>query len=105
LDLVVPEDDIPTLNLNVVFRTLTASIVLKHIGIYQEYLLVVDKYRGIHIFDNSDQQNSMRVAFLPIPGTTEISIQNGYLYTNSFMDLVSVNLQDIVDAIYTSDSF
>jgi hypothetical protein len=105
LDLVVPEDDIPTLNLNVVFRTLTASIVLKHIGIYQEYLLVVDKYRGIHIFDNSDQQNSMRVAFLPIPGTTEISIQNGYLYTNSFMDLVSVNLQDIVDATYTSDSF
>jgi FMN phosphatase YigB (HAD superfamily) len=47
----------------------------------------------------------MRVTFLPIPGTTEISIQNGYLYTNSFMDLVSVNLQDIVDATYTSDSF
>jgi hypothetical protein len=101
----VSEDDIPTLNLNVVFRTLTASIVPKYIGIYQEYLLVVDKYRGIHIFDNTDQQNPLRVAFLPVPGATEISIQNGYLYTNSFMDLVSINLQDILDATYTSDSF
>jgi len=75
------------------------------IYLYQHYLLVADKYSGIHIFDNTDQQNPMRLMFLPIFGATEISIRNNYLYTNSFMDLVSLNLQDLLDANFTSESY
>ena len=63
------------------------TAILKRPGkiyLYQNYLLVVEKYLGIHIFDNTDKQNPMRITFLPIKGATELSIQGSYLYTNSF---------------------
>jgi hypothetical protein len=74
------------------------------IYLYQDYLLIVDKYRGIHVFDNTDQQNPMRIAFLPVIGATEMSIRDAYLYTNSFMDLLSIKLEDVLDGSFNSSS-
>ncbi len=70
-----------------------------------DYLYIVDQYRGIHIFDKSDPQNPVRIAFIPVIGALEISIQGNTLYTNSLIDLVAINLDHVFNASFTNDSY
>ncbi|MFT7218360.1 MAG: hypothetical protein ACI8R8_003460 [Paraglaciecola sp.] len=71
----------------------------------KDYLYIVDQYRGIHIFDQTDPQNPIRIAFIPVIGALEISIQGNTLYTNSFIDLVAINLEHIHDGSFTNASY
>ncbi|MDC7997436.1 LVIVD repeat-containing protein [Gilvibacter sediminis] len=54
---------------------------------YQEYVLVNDKYKGIHIIDNSDPANPSKIGFLNIPGNVDMAIKNDILYADSWLDL------------------
>ncbi len=72
---------------------------------HDQNLYVVDQYRGIHIFDQSDPQNPSRIAYLPIYGALEISIQDSLLYTNSFSDLVVINLSHVFDGSFNIHSY
>ncbi|MEY8247450.1 MAG: hypothetical protein RPT11_03620 [Bermanella sp.] len=72
---------------------------------HQQNLYVVDQYRGIHIFDRSDAQNPIRIAYLPIYGALEISIQGSLLYTNSFSDLLVIELSHVLDGSFSLDSY
>lgn len=69
------------------------------------YLYIVDQYRGIHIFDQTDPQNPTRIVFIPVIGALEISIEGSTLYTNSFTDLVAINLDHVFDATFNNESF
>ncbi len=71
----------------------------------KDYLYIVDQYRGIHIFDKTDPQNPIRIAFIPVIGALEISIQGNTLYTNSLIDLVAINLDHVFNASFTNDSY
>jgi hypothetical protein len=71
----------------------------------KDYLYIVDQYRGIHIFDQSDPQNPIRIAFIPVIGALEISIQGNTLYTNSFIDLVVINLEHVINGSFTNESY
>ncbi len=74
---------------------ISANQVLTRSGkIYSidHWLLVVEKYRGIHIFDASDKQNPIRKAYLPIPGALDLTIKEGILYSSAFSDLVTLDL-------------
>lgn len=61
-----------------------------------EHLYIVDQYRGIHIFDISDNQNPIQLAFIPLIGALDLSIQGDYAYINSFTDLVIINIQSVL---------
>ncbi len=69
------------------------------------YLYIVDQYRGIHIFDQTDPQNPIRIAYLPVIGALEISIQDSTLYTNSFIDLVAIDLEQVFAGTFNSNSY
>ena len=71
----------------------------------KDYLYIVDQYRGIHVFDQTDPQNPVRVVFIPVIGALEISIQGNTLYTNSFIDLVAINLEHIHDRSFSNASY
>lgn len=71
----------------------------------KDYLYIVDQYRGIHIYDQSNPQSPIRVAFIPVIGALEVSIENNILYTNSFIDLVAINLSDIHDGTFSTESY
>lgn len=71
--------------------------------IKDNYLFVVDQYRGVHIFDQTDSQNPMRLAFVPVIGTLDISIKDTYMYLDGFADLVVVNYQAVIDGTFTQD--
>lgn len=80
----------------------TASIDTPHAVInagkiyaYQHYLLQCEIGEGFHIIDNTDPKKASRIKFLKLLGANEISIKNNYLYTNSYSDLVVIDINDI----------
>jgi len=66
------------------------NIYVKGDLIYQ-----VETGKGIHVIDNRIPAQASRVGFLTINGSSEISIKGDFLYTNSYDDLVVVDMSNI----------
>jgi Uncharacterized conserved protein len=62
---------------------------------YGDYIFINDKYRGIHVINNSNPEQPVKVGFINIPGNIDISIKNDYLFADSMMDLVVLDISDI----------
>ncbi|MGB5821702.1 MAG: hypothetical protein WBG90_19625 [Saonia sp.] len=62
---------------------------------YKDYIFVNDKYRGIHVIDNSDPAAPKKLSFIKIAGNVDISIKDDYLYADSIMDLIVLDISDI----------
>ncbi len=62
---------------------------------YQNYIFVNDKYRGIHVIDNSEPTAPQKIAFITIPGNVDISVKNNFLFADSITDLVVLDITDI----------
>ena len=58
--------------------------------VYNNFILLIEQYRGIHVIDNSNPNNPQRIAFLRIEGCTEIAARQGILYANNAVDLIGV---------------
>jgi hypothetical protein len=61
---------------------------------YQSWLLVNERNRGVHLFDNTDPANPRNHAFIVVPGNLDVAVRDGYLYADSFIDLVTIDLND-----------
>lgn len=55
-------------------------------------LLILEKYEGIHVIDNSDPTNPIRRGFLHLPGTQDMAMKDHYLYADNAVDLVTIDL-------------
>lgn len=64
------------------------------INYYDDRMFVVETGEGIHVINNADPSNPVNTAFISVPGVTDLAIKDGYLYTNSYVDLLVVNLDD-----------
>jgi len=62
---------------------------------YQDYIFVNDKYRGVHVIDNSNPASPRKVSFIKIAGNVDISIKNNFLYADSLTDLIVLDISDI----------
>ncbi|MBW8199834.1 LVIVD repeat-containing protein [Flagellimonas abyssi] len=62
---------------------------------YGDYIFINDKYEGIHVIDNSNPNQPVKVAFIQIPGNVDISVKNNFLYADSLMDLVILDISDL----------
>ncbi len=62
---------------------------------YQNYIFVNDKYRGVHVIDNTDPNDPKKISFIKIAGNVDISIKDDYLYADSITDLVVLDISDI----------
>lgn len=60
-----------------------------------QYLFVNEKYKGIHIFDNSNPANPMNLATLLIPGNVDLAVIGNYLFADSYVDLVVIDISDL----------
>jgi len=59
---------------------------------YNGYLFVNELNTGIHIFDNTDPSNPKNVGFLNIPGNLDMAVHDHYLYVDSYLDLVAIDI-------------
>lgn len=56
------------------------------------FIFLNEKYKGIHIIDNSDPSDPQNIGFINIPGCIDIAIKNNSLYADNAVDLVTINL-------------
>ncbi|HBS87419.1 MAG: hypothetical protein A2W91_13730 [Bacteroidetes bacterium GWF2_38_335] len=62
---------------------------------YNNYIFINEVLEGIHIIDNSDPTNPQNIGFIDIPGNIDMSTSGTYLYADSYVDLVVLNISDL----------
>jgi len=60
--------------------------------LYQNWVLLVENYKGVHLIDNSDPANPVNKGFLTIPGCMNVTVRNDVFYVNSAVDLVGIRV-------------
>jgi hypothetical protein len=61
---------------------------------YQNYILINEIRKGIHIIDNKDIYNPVNVAFVSIIGNIDMAIMNDKLYADSYTDLLILDFSN-----------
>ncbi|GAB1858461.1 hypothetical protein MHTCC0001_32980 [Flavobacteriaceae bacterium MHTCC 0001] len=64
--------------------------VMGKIYIKDHYLFISEPNEGFHIFDNTDPENPLKLKFLKVMGSTDISIKGDVLYINNAVDLIAI---------------
>ncbi|MGE5348880.1 MAG: LVIVD repeat-containing protein [Actinomycetota bacterium] len=59
------------------------------------YLFVNEYGKGIHIIDNSNPANPVKVAFYEIMGNVDMAIKGNILFADSYIDLLAIDITDI----------
>ena len=70
---------------------------LGRVYLYQNYVFLNEVNEGIHVIDNSDPTTPVNLGFIRVPGNTEIAIRDNYLYADSYIDLVILDLSNPTD--------
>ncbi|MEO9512619.1 MAG: hypothetical protein ABJN84_03905 [Flavobacteriaceae bacterium] len=62
---------------------------------YKDYIFINDRSQGIHVIDNSNPQQPKKISFIKIPGNVDISVKDDFLFADSLMDLVVLDISDL----------
>jgi len=65
------------------------------IYIKDNYLFVNEKYKGIHVFDNSNPASPINLAFLDIPGNVDLAVRGNFLYADNYVDLIVLDISNL----------
>jgi hypothetical protein len=65
---------------------------------YQNYLFIAEEKKGIHIYDNTDASNPRNIAFIAIPGASNMAVRNNILYADNYIDLLAIDISDPLHA-------
>lgn len=80
---------------------------------YKEpYIFVNERFRGIHVLDNTDPTQPLPIAFIQIYGAEDIAVNGNILYADNYTDLVAIDISDLnnvkevsrVENLYTRES-
>ncbi|MDR2894782.1 MAG: hypothetical protein LBU97_04910 [Alistipes sp.] len=52
-------------------------------------IYVVERYRGVHIIDNSDPAAPLQSGFIVAPGCMDVALRGGIVYLDNAVDLVA----------------
>ncbi|NMH27783.1 hypothetical protein [Flavobacterium silvaticum] len=73
------------------------------IYIQDDLMVVNDINRGFHFYDYSNPAQPVEIAFLNIPGATDIAIRNSTIYINQAVDLVTLEYNQVTNTIAFKD--
>ena len=62
------------------------------IYIKDNVLFINEQAKGVHIFDNRDPKNPIKLAFLQIPGNMDIAVRGNTLYADNGRDLLVIDV-------------
>ena len=60
------------------------------IWVFNDYILLIEQYKGIHIIDISNPSSSENIAFIQVDGCTEITMKGNVLYANNGVDMIGI---------------
>ena len=59
----------------------------------EPYIYINERYKGIHVYDNSNPEAPKNAGFITIPGCIDLAIKGNILYADNSVDLVAINLE------------
>lgn len=74
----------------------------KSFFISKDYILVGERNKGIHIYDNIDMQNPQRMSFIQIPNNKEFYVKDNFLYAETLYDFIKIDITDVYNPILVS---
>lgn len=69
---------------------------------YGNMLLISDQDKGIHVVDNTDKTNPVKLAFINIPGNTDLARKGNYIYADCNGNIVTIDISDPLNAKVTN---
>lgn len=60
-----------------------------------DYILIGEEGEGIHIFDNANMTNPIRLSFLQIPFNREFFVKDDILYAETLYDFIKVDITNV----------
>jgi hypothetical protein len=69
---------------------------------YGNYILINEKYKGVHIIDNQNPENPQNIAFIQVPGNIDFAMKSNVMYVDNAVDMVAINLTDLNNPVVTS---
>ncbi len=68
------------------------------IYVKDNYIFINEVGKGIHIVDYSIASSPQNVAYIPIPGNLDLSVNGHYLYADEYADLLTIDIADPLNA-------
>jgi hypothetical protein len=56
------------------------------------YLFINEKYKGVHVFDNTNPANPVKKGFIVAPGCLDMAVKDNIIYLDNAVDMVSFDL-------------
>jgi len=72
------------------------------IYVADDFLLIGEEGKGIHVIDNSDINNPTAINFLNIPMTREFIVDGDKIYAESHYDMIEIDITDLKNARVTN---
>jgi hypothetical protein len=64
------------------------------IYVINEYLLLVDRLKGIHVFNNENPKDPKNIGFIQITGSNDVAVRNNILYADQASDLLAIDISN-----------
>lgn len=74
-----------------------APMPLKNPGkiyLYGNWIFVNERWKGIHVIDNSNPESPQNVAFMNIPGNVDMAVKGNIMYADSYIDLLCLDISN-----------
>ena len=64
---------------------------------YNDYIFINEQREGVHIINNSNPEVPANIGFIAIPGNVDIAIRQNVLFADNYIDLLTININDIAN--------
>lgn len=83
-------------NLNTSLSLKPPSVIADAAKIYYKdnYIFISERYKGVHIIDNSNKKSPINKGYISVPGCLDMAIKNNIMYVDNAVDLVAINLTE-----------
>lgn len=68
-------------------------------------IFVNERYKGVHVIDNSDPRNPRQTGFIVAPGCIDMAVKGDIIYMDNAVDLVAFNLDSGEETSREKDIF
>ncbi|MDR2472890.1 MAG: hypothetical protein LBD53_04895 [Tannerella sp.] len=56
------------------------------------YIFINERYKGVHVIDNTDPSKPINVGFIVAPGCIDMAVKGEVMYLDNAIDLVAIDL-------------
>jgi hypothetical protein len=60
-----------------------------------KYIMISERYKGVHIIDNTDPKNPVIKGHISVPGCVDMAMKENTLYVDNAVDLVAIDVSKI----------